>query len=164
MTSDSKNSFIVAPVQFAADVALLDSLALVVLLLAPSEGDEEFRIPVVGDEQLDGDDGEASLLVLDSQVVEFLPREEEPAVADGFVLAPGAPVVLGDVHAPYKELITGKVAVGILQRDLSRPDGLDLGPHQLDAGGIGLQELVIERGPAVLDLYAALCFRHASLL
>ena len=76
------------------------------------------------------------------------------------MLAPAAPVVLGDVHTPHEELVPHEEAIRVLQRALARPDALDLRSHQLDAGGIGLQELVIKRGPAVLDLYAALSFGH----
>ena len=153
-----------AAFEFAADVFFLDGLALVVFFLAFGKGDDEFGIAVVSDEELDGDDGEAFLLVGGPEVLELALGQEELAVARRFVLAPGAPEILGDVEAADVELAGKvKIAISILEGSLSATDGLDLRPDQHDAGRIGLEELVVERGPAVGHLYlVALGFRHCG--
>ena len=94
------------------------------------------------------------------QVPEFLAVEKKTAISYGFVLAPAAPVIKGDVHPADEEFVAHEKAVRILQGALPCTDRLDLRSHQLDAGGVRLQELVVERGSAVLDLYAAFGFGH----
>ena len=111
----STEILIIPPVQFAADVAFLDGLALVVLFLTLGKGDKKLGVTVVGDEKFDGDDGEAGLLVLHEEMVQLAARQEKPAVTDGLMLPPGAPVVLGDVHAPDEKLVAHEKTIGILE-------------------------------------------------
>ena len=148
---------------FAPEVLGFDGLPLVVFFLTLCQGDDQFGESVLGNEEPDGYDGKALLLVGLLQMPEFLSVKEKPTIPYRLVLAPAAPVVEGDVHAPDKEFVPHEKAIGVLQGHLAGADGFDFRPHQLNARRVGFQELVIERGPAVLDLYGTLRFRHNRL-
>ena len=77
-------------------------------------------------------------------MAEFLAVEKKSPVPGGFMLPPGSPEILGDVHTLDEELVSDEIAVGIVQGRLAGPDGLDFRSGELDPGDIGLQELVVE--------------------
>lgn len=79
---------------------MFDGFAFVVFVLAPGQGDEKFGVTVVGNEEPDGDNGETLLLDGLVQETQFAFLEQEFAVSQRFVLAPGTPEILGHVHAP----------------------------------------------------------------
>ena len=145
---------------FTAEILLLDRSTLVVLLLTAGEGDEQLRIAVLSDVKLHTDDGKTLLLHGPLELVQFLAAEKKLAVASRIMLSPTSPPVLRDVHILDIQLIAVEITERIHQRGLTRPDGLYLSACKHDSRLEGLDELIVERSPPVLDLYTAFCFRH----
>ena len=76
--------------EHACDVALvvarLEALTLVGLLLTASDADDELREPSVVDEEAEGHDGVAGLLLCFLELAYFLAVQEELAVAPALVV------------------------------------------------------------------------------
>ena len=124
------------------------------------QGYYKLCITALGNKQPHRHYGEALFLVLRQKVTQFPPVKEEFTVPHRLMLSPASPVILGYVHAADIQFPAGEKTVCILQGNLSRTDGFYLRTHKPDTGRIGLQELVIVRGPAVFYLYAAFGFWH----
>ena len=131
-------------------VFLAQGLAFVVLFLAFGQGNDKLGEAFVVDEEADGDDGEAGVARGAEQLVQLFLGEEELAVAAGGVVVVGAVEVFGDVHVLDPEFAVGKVAEGVDQAGFALADGFYLGAGQYDAGGVGVQQFVVEGGAAVL--------------
>lgn len=131
-------------------VFFLQGFAFVVLFFAFGQGDDEFGEAFVVDEEADGDDGEAGVARGTEELVQLFLGEEELAVAAGGVIVVGAVEVFSDVHVLDPQLAVGKVAEGVDQAGFALADGFYLGAGQDDAGGVGVQQFVVEGGAAVL--------------
>ena len=85
------------------------------------------------------------------------PRPYRIAVKDVSVL------IGADMHAADKQLAVLHGAEGILQIDLTGPDGFDLRARKLDPGLEAIQHKVFMKSLAVIGnlLYALLLRRHA---
>lgn len=152
------------PLHLPPHILLLDGLPLVILLLSPGEGYQQFRIAVVRYVQFDSYDSQPFLLDRTAQLVQFLTGKEQLAVPARVVLSPGAPPVVGNVHVLDIELPVVEIAETVHQRGLARPDGLYLSTRKDYTRLICLYKLVVERCPAVLYLDFAFCFRHNQSL
>ena len=133
-------------------LALLDGLALVELTLAATQGDDEFGETSLVDEEAQGDNGDTWLLGVAGNAANLLAVEQELAVAVSRVVVVGAVAVLGDVHVLDPDFAIDDHAIGIGQAALALTDGLDLGTGEDDARREGLEDLVVERRLAVLDV------------
>ena len=157
MSDDTVQSY---PLHLPPHIFLLDGLALVILLLAPSKGYKQFCVAIVRYIQFDSYDSQSFLLDRTTQLVQFLTGKEQLAVPARVVLSPGAPPVVGNVHVLDIELPVVEIAEAVHQRGLARPDGLYLRPGKDYTRLICLYKLVVERCTAVLYLDFTLCFRH----
>jgi len=133
-------------------LALLDGLTLVELTLASSQGDDKLGKTTLIDEQAQGHNGNTRLLGVAGNAAYFLAVQEQLAVTVGAVVIVGAVAVLGDIHALDPDFTVDDHAIGIGQATLALTDGLDLGTGEHDARGKGLDNLVVERRLAVLDI------------
>ena len=144
------------PPGVAAEVLLLDGLALVEFPLAAGQGDVELGVAVLGDEKAGGHDGQALLLDGALQFAELPFGEQQLAVAAGILAAErGAPPVFRDIHILHIEFPVHEMAPAVHQRGLARADRLDLRPVQDDAGRERLEKFILEPGPLVADLNGA---------
>ena len=133
-------------------LAFLDGLALVVLPLSSSDGNHQFGQTSLVDEQPQRDYRETGLHGLAGNAANFLAVEQQFAIAMSRVVVVGTVTVLGDIHVLHPHLVVDDHAIGIGQAALALTDGLDLGTREHDTGGEGLEDLVIERRLAVLDI------------
>src|SRR5690606_37189008 len=84
--------------RLALVLLLPQGVALVVLLLAAGEGDEDLRAPP-DEVELQWDDGVALLPALAGELVDLGPVQDELALSAHRVVGPRALAVLGDVDA-----------------------------------------------------------------
>ena len=142
--------------EHAVDGALvltfLDGLALVVLLLASGDGNDQLGEPALVDEQAQRDNREAGLLGLAGNAAYLLAVEQELTVAMGGVVVVGAVAVLGNIHVLGPHLAIDDNAIGIGKSYLALTDGLDLGAGEDNACGERLYDLVIKGRSPVLDV------------
>ena len=150
------NDVIVLVLEHSVDgtfvLAFLDGLALVKLALASGNGDDELGKAALVDEQAQGDDGKTGLHGVLGNAAYFLAVEQQLAVAMGGVVVVGAIAVLGNVHAFHPNLAVNDHAIGVGQAAFALTDGLDFGARQDDARSEGLDDLIVERRLAVLDV------------
>ena len=93
--SETKLKF--GTLQFAFHVSLLDTLALVVQLLTPGQGNLQFRITPVIDKQPGGHDGQALLVALAGELEDLTLVGQQLARADGRVAPRARRPVFADV-------------------------------------------------------------------
>jgi len=139
-------------VDCALVLAFLDTLALVKLLLTPRYGDYQFSKAAIVDEQTQGHNRETRLQVILSDATYFLAVEQQLAVTMGGVVIVGTVTVLGNIHVFNPHLAVDDHAIGIGQSALALTDGLDLGPGQDDTRSERLDNLIVKRRTAVLDI------------
>lgn len=108
-------------------LALLDALALVVLLLASGNGNNQLSQSAFIDEQPQRDNRIAGLQVVLGNAADLLAVEQQFTVTVGRVIIIGAKAVLGNVHVLDPHLTIDDHAIGIGKTYLTLPDGLDLG-------------------------------------
>ena len=82
----------------------------------------------------------------------LLAGEQQFAVAVSSVVVIRAVAVLGDVHVLDPYLPVDDHTIGISQATLALANRLNLGASEHNAGREGLDDLVIKRGLAVLDI------------
>ena len=133
-------------------LAFLDGLALVELALASCRSNDQFSQTTLVDEETQGDNGDTGLLGVAGDAANLLAVEQQLAVAVGRVVVIGAVAVLGNIHVLDPHLTINDHAIGIGQAALALTDGLDLGTGEHNARGEGLDDLVIKRRLAVLDI------------
>ena len=133
-------------------LALLDALALIKLALTSGDGDNEFGQAPLVDEQSQRDDRETWLRSLASDAAYLLAVQQELAIAMSCVIVVGAETVLGNIHVLDPHLATRDHAIGIGEPALALTNRLDLGTGKDNARREGLNDLIIERGLAVLDV------------
>src|SRR5439155_24120369 len=103
----------------------------------------------LADVQAQGHDRLALLLRPTEQLVDLRAAEEELAGALGLVVGAVALLERGDMGADQPRFAALDARVGIGEVDLARPDGLDLGPGQHEAGLERLVDGVFVAGSAV---------------
>ncbi len=108
-------------------LAFLDALALVVLLLASSNGNNQLSQSAFVDEQAQWNNRIARLQIVLGNATDLLAVEQQLTVAVGRVIVIGAEAVLGNVHVLDPHLAIDDHAIGIGKTYLTLPDGLDLG-------------------------------------
>ena len=149
----------------APEVLLLDGLALVILLLTTRKSDIQLGVTVLCHEKTDSNDSEALLLDLLLEMNQFTLLEKQLAVTQRRMLAPGAPRLKSDIDATDIQLPLLEKAERVRHRRPPGTDRLDFRSDKHNTGRISLQELVIERGPLVIDIHSALLlFRHSIKL
>ena len=139
-------------------VAVLNGVALVVLLLTAGDGDDELRQSFVVDEKARGDDRKAARANGRLQFADFLAVEQQFAVAAGVVVVVRPVEILGDVHVFHPDFALLDDAKRIHQARLSLADGLDFRPGQNDTRRKRVEQLVVERCPFILNRYVLLKF------
>lgn len=100
----------------------------------------------------DRDDGEAPLLDLPLQFVEFTFAEEELAQAPGIVIKGSTQLVFRDEEVFYVQLTLPNHAERVIEVDGPLAHGLDLRACKHNTGLELLDELEFKRSPAVFDL------------
>src|ERR671914_659477 len=110
---------------------------LVVLALAACDGDLELDFAVLGVE-LEGDKGLPFLLALADEAVDLLSVQQQLAVAGGELPFLSGVRVRRDVRPDQEDFAVPHPGIALLEVGPALPDGLYLGPCQLDAGFIGL--------------------------
>ena len=144
--------FLEHAVDGALILTFLDGLALVILTLASCRSDDQFGETPLVDEQSQGHDGDTRLLGVTGDTADFLAVQQKFAVTVGSVVVVGAVAVLGNVHVLNPYLIIDDHAIGVGQATLALADGLDFGTREHNTRGERLDDLVIERRLAVLDI------------
>ena len=139
-------------VDAALVLAFLDSLALVVLAFTAGSGDDQLGQASLVDEQAQGHDGDTGLLGVTGNASDFLTVEQQFAVTVCRVVVVRTVTVLCDIHVLDPNLAVDDHAIGVGQAALALTDGLDLGTREHNARSEGLDNLVIERRLAVLDI------------
>ena len=146
----------VSVLEHAVDAALvltlLDGLALVVLALASRRGDDQFGKASLVDEQAQGHDGDTRLLSVTGDAADFLAVQQQFAVTVGRVVVVGAVAIFGDVHVLDPDFAVDDHTIGIGQAALALTDGFDFGTRQHDTRSERLDNLIVERRLAVLDI------------
>lgn len=140
----------------AAVVRLAQRLAFVVAVLALAQGDLELGQAFVVDEHPQRNNRLACVLRCLLQFAQFAAVEQELAVAQHVVVGITAELVLRYMHLFGEELAAYKLAIRVGKARLRLADRLDLRAEQLDPGGVTLQDLVVERRTAVLDIHFTL--------
>ena len=133
-------------------LAFLDRLTLVVLALASGNGDNQFGQATLVNEQAQGNDGKTGLHGFLGNTADFLAVEQQFAVAVGGVVVIGTVTVLGNIHILDPNLAIDDHAIGIGQAALALTDGLDFGAREHNARSERLDNLIVERRLAVLDV------------
>ena len=84
----------------------------------------------------------------------------------GRVVIVGAVAVLGNIHILDPDLAIDDHALGISQAALAQTNGFDLGSREDNTGSEGLNDLVVERRLAVLDIdrILVITFSHSHIL
>ena len=141
---------------FALVSFLLERLALIILFLTLSQGDDHFAEPLFIDEHPDGYDGKAWVFAAPLQLLQLFAVKQQLAVAAGRVVIVGTIEVLSDVHVLHPQFAVGKIAEGIDQAGFAQAYRFDFCTSQHDTGGIGIDEGVVERGSLVLYVYRGL--------
>lgn len=136
----------------ATVLAFLDGLALVVLAFASGCGDDQLGQSTLVDEEAQRHDGNSRLHAVSGDATDFLAVEQQFAVTVGRVVVVGAEAVFGDVHVLDPDLAVDDHAIGVGQATLALTDGLDLGTREDDTRREGLDDLIVERRLAVLDI------------
>ena len=139
-------------VDAALVLALLDGLALVVLALTSRKRDDQLGQTPLVDEQAQGHDSDTGLLGVTGDAMDFLTIKEQFAVAMGGVIIVRAVAVLGNIHILDPDLAIDDHAISIGQATLALTDGFNLGSRKHNAGCEGLNNLVVERRLAILDI------------
>ena len=137
------------PPRITVDIFLLGIRTLVVLLLAPTEGDlhlHQVALEVDGG----GDEGEAPLVDLALELLDLSLVGKQAPVSQRFVVVEVAMGVglYGQSHQRQGVVAYGDVAVG--EAELTLPDGLHLGAHQRYATLKVLHHFVVEVGLSIL--------------
>src|SRR5215217_19757 len=114
-----------------------DLTALVVLTLAACDGELELDDAVLGVE-LEWDEGLTLLLALADEAVDLLPVQQQLAVAGGELSFLSGIRVRRDVRPDQEDFAVPHPGIALLEVGPALPDGLYLGPRQLDASFIGL--------------------------
>jgi len=133
-------------------LALLDGLALIELALASSQGDNQLGKASLVDEEAQRHNGNTWLLGVAGNAANFLAVQQQLAIAMSRVVIVGSITVLGDIHVLDPNLTIDHHAIGIGQAALALTNGLNLGTSEDNARGKGLDDLVVERRLAVLDI------------
>ena len=136
-------------------IRLAQRLPFVVAVLALAEGYLQFGEAIVIDEHPQRDDRLAGVLGGLLEFAQFALVQQQFTVTKNIMVGVTAELILGYMHLLGEELRADKLAVGVSQACLRLTDRLDLRTAKLDAGSISLQYLVVERSPAVLDIYLA---------
>src|SRR5215207_8839005 len=122
-----------------------DLTALVVLTLAACDGELELDDAVLGVE-LEWDEGLTLLLALADEAVDLLPVQQKLAVAGGELSFLSGVRVRRDVRPDQEDFAVPHPGIALLEVGPALPDGLYLGPRQLDAGFIGLLDGKVVEG------------------
>jgi hypothetical protein len=89
-----------------------------------------------------GDNRESLLPGLAFQLIDLFAVEKQPAVAERIMVEAASGAIGADVTVNEPGLRTLDDRIAVFQIDLSFPDGLDLGPRQLDTSLEPLQQVV----------------------
>ena len=133
-------------------LAFLDGLALVELALASCRSNDQFGQTTFVDEETQRDNGDTRLLGVAGDATYFLAVEQQLAVAMCGVVVVGTVTVLGNIHVLDPNLTIDDHAIGIGQAALALTDGLDFGAREHNARSERLDNLIVERCLAVLDV------------
>lgn len=151
-------------VDAALVLAFLDGLTLVILAFASSKRDDQLGKAPLVDKQTQGHDGDTGLLGVTGNASDFLTVEQQFAVTVCRVVVVGAVTVLCDIHVLDPDFAVDDHAVGVGQTALALTYGFNLGTREHNARSEGLDDLIIERRLAVLDIdcimIVALSHRH----
>ena len=132
---------------------LFNRVTLVVLFLTFGYGYGYLGQPLVVDEDPGGNDGEPRLARGPFDFRNLLAVEQQLAVAARRVVVVRAVEIFGDIHVLNPYLAVVDVAERVVQPRFAQPDRFDFGPRQYDAGIERIEQLVVERGPFVANIY-----------
>ncbi len=135
---------------FAFGFFLALGFAAVVKFLALGHGQLAFG-NAVAEVDLQRDHRHALLLRLDQQPLDFAPIQQQLALAERIVVARPAGQVLRDVAVYQPRLADANFGIGLAERPLALPEGLDLGADKHEAGFEFIKEMVIVGGGAILS-------------
>ena len=135
---------------------LLQSLALVILLLTLAEGNVHLGSTVIIDKDEGWNNGETGLLAILLKTAQFTLGKEQLAVAASLMIGKRAIEIRRDIHTLYPKFSLIEIAIAIYQRCLTATDRLDLGTGKYDTSGISINEEVLERCLLVAYLYRTL--------
>ena len=138
-------------------------LPFVVGMLTLAEGYLHLRQAFVVDEQLQRDDGLAGILRRFRQFA-YLPfGEQQLTISFRLMIGVRPETVLGDMHLLDVQFPVFYSAVGVHERSLTFPDGLDLRTIEDDARRVAVQDDVLKLRLLVQYLYFRFQF-HCFLL
>src|SRR5512138_3725955 len=126
-------------------VPLLDGLALLVLPLAPGQGELDLDPALVADVDPGRHHGQAPFLGLAGQPLDLAAVKEQPAVAERVVVEDIGRLVRADVAFDQEYLAVLHLGIAFLEADLPGPHRLDLAPDEGQAGLEGLEDDIVVR-------------------
>lgn len=149
---------------FAAGLAGFDGVAAVVQFLALRQSQFDFGESALGEIDPEGNEGQAFLLGLAEQLVDFLPVQEQFPHPDRIMVHDIAVAVGTDVTVVEEDFPVFHARVTVLEIDLAFPQRLDLRALQLDTGLEALfDEIVMEGLPVGRHGPFCLSLSHPSL-
>src|SRR5688572_2158590 len=137
------------PLDLALGFPVRDVPALVVELLAAPEPQLQLRLASRRDVDLERDEGQALGLGLAQELVDLPAMEQQLPVPLRLMVGPVAAFPGRDVGADQPRLAPLDSRERVGEIDLARPDGLDLGPGQHDAGLHRVLDRVLVAGAPV---------------
>ena len=140
----------------SAVIRLTQCLTFVVGVLALAECYFEFSQTVVIDEHTERDNRFAGVLGGFLEFAQFAFGHQEFAIAEYVMVGITAELVLGYMHLFGIELAAHELAIGVSETGFGLAYGLYFRAAELDAGYVALDDLVVERGTTILDIYFAL--------
>ena len=133
-------------------LALLDGLTFVILPFTTTQSDNELGESPLIDKEAQGHDGYTRLLGVAGDATDLLAVKKQLAVAVSGMVVIGPVAVLSNVHVLDPDLTIDDHAIGIGQAAFALTDGLDFGAREHNARSERLDNLIVERRLAVLDV------------
>ena len=137
-------------------IFFFQAIPLIVEMLSFCQRYLHFRQTAVVYKHLDWNDCESLFGAFRLEFAQFLHREKKFAVAFRNVIVICPESVFRYVHAHNEQLVLDEGAVGVGEAGLSFAYALDFRACQDDAGGVAVDEEILERRPLVLDAYSNL--------
>lgn len=140
-------------IKLALVLALADGLTLVVVVLALTERYFELCQAFFIDEKVERDNGFAGIFNRILELAKLATVEQELPVATDFVIHVRTELIGSDMHLLDPQFASLKDAVGIGKRGLAVANGLDFRAIEDNPGRETVENLVIERGALIADIY-----------